>query len=345
MGMTAIIRFIFLVGLLFCLCLPVSAQANEATVVRRAGFDIGAAAIKCTVADVDIATGRILKIVAAHSEKVNFAEDISRSYDNNLSKEVMDHGIAVLEKLKSFAVQNTALEYSAVGGKTFQTARNGRAYFARIKKETGIPARIISEQQAAMLNYHAARQALGNSNNYHLLVWDIGGSSMRMALRREDGGLFFYLDPLSSVSFKKMVIGSIQHKDTETTKSPNPIQPSEVEEALAFDRSHATMTVPAPIVSRLRHSDIFVAGVGGVHYYAIPEMLGERKASYTRDEVAAALKRWTGKKDADFNSEYADTRLTNLILVLGYMDVLGIKEIHPLKINQANGMFAAREFW
>ena len=43
----------------------------------------------------------------------------------------------------------------------------------------------------------------------------------------------------------------------------------------------------------------------------------------------------------------ANTRppaLTNLILVLGYMDALGITEVHPLKVNQADGLLTAREF-
>jgi exopolyphosphatase/guanosine-5'-triphosphate,3'-diphosphate pyrophosphatase len=61
--------------------------------------------------------------------------------------------------------------------------------------------------------------------------------------------------------------------------------------------------------------------------------------------VARALKKWTGRPDAAFESEFAESRLTNLIMVLGYMDALGIKKIRPLKINQADGLFAAREFW
>ncbi|MCJ2166099.1 MULTISPECIES: hypothetical protein [unclassified Pseudodesulfovibrio] len=340
----SILTRVFLTGLLACLCYASASPAQDTTVVRRAAFDIGSAVIKCTIADVDIPTGHIVKTIETLSEKVDFAEDLARSYDNNLSKEIMAQGIIVLKKLKAIAEQHTAQEYSAVGGKVFQDARNGRAYFVSIKKETGISSRIISEQQAAMLSYHAVRQEL-NSTSRDLLVWDIGAGSMQMTLRRQDGGLLFYIDPMSSVSFKNIVIGSIQKKDVTTTTSPNPVSAGQVEQALTFIRSHAAVTVPPLITSRLHQSNLFVAGIGGVHYYGVPEMMGVRKESYTRDDVARALQEWTDKPDADFNSEFADARLTNLILVLGYMDALDIKEVYPLKINQADGLFAAREFW
>jgi len=333
-----------LAGLFLCLCMASPAMAQDATVVRRAAFDIGSANIKCIVADVDISTGLIVHPVATLSEKVDFAEDLARSYDGNLSKEVMARGIEALEKLKAVAVEHNSLEYSAVGGRIFQEAQNGRAYFVRIRQETGIPSRVISEQQAAMLGYHAVRQELGDKA-HDLLVWDIGGNSMQMTIRKPDGGLLFYLDPMASIAFKNVVIHNIQHKDINTTVSPNPVSAREVEQALAYIQAHAAMTVPLYMANRVAHSGLTVAGIGGVHYYSVPEVLGGRKTVYTRDEVARALKKWTGRPDAAFESEFAESRLTNLIMVLGYMDALGIKKIRPLKINQADGLFAAREFW
>ena len=333
-----------LAGFLLGLFIASPGAAQDATVVRRAAFDIGAAVIKCIIADVDVSTGLIVNTVDSRSEKVDFAEDLSRSYDGNLSKEVMAEGIKILERLKAVAVERNALEYSAVGGRLFQKAQNGRAYFVRIRQETGIPARVISEQQAAMLSFHAARHALADKAG-DLLVWDIGGNSMQMTIRKDDGGLLFYLDPMASVAFKNVVIQIVQKKDINTTVSPNPVSSEEVSQALAYIQSHAAMTVPMYICNRLANQDLTVAGIGGVHYYSVPEVLGVRKAAYTRDEVAAALKKWTGKTDTDFNSEYAESRLTNLILVLGYMDALGIKEVHPLRVNQADGLLAAREFW
>lgn len=337
-------RLLLLAGCIACLLFAAPSSAQDATVVRRAAFDIGSAAIKCVVADVDIATGQMVETIKTLSEKVDYAENLNRSYDSNLSAEVMDRGIEILMDIKRAANELKAVEYSAAGGSVFRQARNGRAYFVRIEDETGIHSRITSEQQTAMLSFHAVKQALGTSSR-EPLVWDIGGGSMQMTSRRTDGSLFFYLDSMASVPFKNAVIEIIQKKNPETTLTPNPVSQIEVKQALAYIKAHAQVSVPSTLKSKIRNGNVIVAGIGGVHYYSIPEVLGEQKPVYTRDEVAKALEEWTGKIDADFDSEYACCRLTNLILVLGYMETLGITEIHPLIINQADGLLTAREFW
>ena len=337
-------RFLILAVCFACLMYAAPGSALDATVVRRAAFDIGSAAIKCVVADVDIATGQVVETVKTLSEKVDFAEDLNRSYDSNLSAEVMDRGIETLKSIKRAASELKAVEYSAAGGSVFRQARNGRAYFVRIENETGIHSRVISEQQAAMLSFHAVKQAIADSSR-EPLVWDIGGGGMQMTTRRTDGSLFFHLDSMASVPFKNAVIEIIQKKNPETTLSPNPVNRIEVKQALAYIKTHAQVSVPNTLKSKIRNGNVIVAGIGGVHYYSVPEVLGKHTPVYTRDEVATALEKWTGKLDADFNSEYACCRLTNLILVLGYMETLGITEIHPLIINQADGLLTAREFW
>lgn len=337
-------RFLTLLGLTLCLLFPTNIVAQDSAIVRRAAFDIGSAAIKCTIADVDITTGRIVKIVETLSQKVDFAEDLARSYDGNLSKDIQNKGIDVIKEMKLKAIELQAVEFSGVGGAAARTARNGRAYFVLIKEETGIPCRIISVQRAALLSFHAVRQQL-DEPSMDLLVWDIGGGSMRMTIRSLDGSLIFHVDAMASVSFKNVVVGMIQKKDINMTSSPNPMSKEEVAQALNYAQSYAEMNVPPPLMARIRNSKMTVAGIGGVHYYSIPETLGGREKTYSREEVEKALEKWTGKFDEDFNSEYADTRLTNLILVLGYMNALNFDTIHPLKVNEADGLLAVPEFW
>ncbi len=341
--MILLCRLSILLGLTFCLFPPITVSAQD-NIVRRAAFDIGSATIKCTIADVDISTGHIVKTVEKLSRKVDFAEDLARSYDGNFSKEIRSEGIEAIKEMKLKAIEHRALEFFGVGGAAARSARNGRAYFVRIKKETGIPCRVISVQQAALLSYHAVRQQLDMSSR-DLLVWDIGGSSMKMTARRPDGGLIFHIDAMASVSFKNIVINMIQGKDINTVSSPNPMSESEVARALNYAQSYAEMNVPPPLMARIRASRMGMAGIGGVHYYSIPGTLGGREKSYTRDEVKKALKKWTGQPDEAFDSDYADTRLTNLILVLGYMQAMGLDTVYPFKINEADGLLAVPEFW
>jgi exopolyphosphatase/guanosine-5'-triphosphate,3'-diphosphate pyrophosphatase len=321
--------------------LPLEAQR---TTVRRAAFDIGSAAVKCTVADVDPATGDMVEIVGEFSRKVDFAEDLARSYDGNLSKEIMAKGLSALEEMKQQGLDLKARQFSAVGGKTFRTARNGRAYFVTLKEKLAFPCRITSKQQASLLCYHAVRMSHKASED-GLLVWDIGGDVQRMTSRNEDGSMTFYVDDLASVSFKNTVIQLIQGRDINVVSSPNPVSADQVQAGLRYVRAHAEMNVPRPLADRLRRQAMTVIGIGGVHYYSIPETIGGKPAPFTRAQVAETLKKWTSKPDEAFASEYAGTRLTNLILVLGYMDALDITTVTPLKVNEAHGLLVSPEYW
>lgn len=319
-------------------------MASDQVVVRRAAFDIGSAVIKCTVADVDIVSGTILKKVEQFSRKADFEEDISRSYDGNFSREIMAQGMDALRELKLKAIELGARDFSAVGGAAFRNARNGRAYFVTIGRELGIPARIISKQQASLLSYQAVALHQGIPAS-ELLVWDIGGGGQQMTARRSDGSLSFYIDNLASVTFKNAVIEMIQGLDIKSVHSPNPMSEDEVRRALEYAQSYALMSVPPELAGRIKSGIMHVYGIGGVHYYAVPELVGQRKSSYTRAEVEQAVSRWTGKADEAFESEYASSRLTNLILVLGYMNALDIDTVMPLKIDQTDGLLVTREFW
>lgn len=333
-----------LIGFVLCLVLTIATAAQDESVIRRAAFDIGSSSIKCTVADVDTATGDIVKVVKEYSRKVDFAEDMARSYDGNFSHAVMDQGMAALKELKLKALDLNAKSFSAIGSTTIRDARNGRAYFATIENEVGMSCRIISKQQAAMLCYHAVRQEK-DIQAQDLLVWDIGGSSQQMIARALDGSLAFYIDKMASVSFKNAVIRTIQDKDIITVSSPNPISEPQANRALQYVETHARMNVTPLLANRIKGGSMQVVGIGGVHNYAIPELLGESKPAYTHAEVKATLGKWINRPDADFKSEYASSRLTNLILVLGYMNALGIDSISPLKVNQAEGLLVSPEYW
>ncbi|QGY40148.1 hypothetical protein GM415_08410 [Pseudodesulfovibrio cashew] len=335
-------------GLFLCLLLllfPALTMAAESpTVIRRAALDIGSAVTKCTVADVNPISCDVVKIVQRFSVKVDYAEDMARSYDGNLSKDILEKGMKAVKELKRKALALGTHEFSAVGGPPFREARNGKAFFALIQEETGFAARIVSEQQASLLSYQSVQQHASVASP-DLLVWDIGGDDQTMTVRANDGSLVFHIDKMASVSFKNAVISAIQGRDINTVSSPNPMSANEVERGLELVEAYAMLSVEKGLANRIRNGKVRVVGIGGVHYHAVPELLGQRGPAYTRLEVEEALSRWTGKSDEAFNSEYADTRLTNLILVLGYMRALDIETIAPLKVNQADGLLISPDFW
>ncbi|WP_419785170.1 hypothetical protein [Pseudodesulfovibrio sp.] len=323
---------------------PARSMGAGDNVVRRAAFDIGSSNIKCTVADVDIITGTLIKTVADFSRKVDFAESLARSYDGNIDTDTMKRGQIAMEELHQEALKLQAHQFSAVGGDCFRAARNGRAYFVTLQHTLGFSCRLVSKQQASLLNYHAVR-LMTDIPESSLLIWDIGGDSQRMTCRNRDNSIDFYMDSLASVTFKNAVIMAIQGREIESKGSPNPMDAKQVEEALRYAKAHAEMEMPPKLVERLRTGGMKVIGIGGVHYHAIPEMLGIGTVPYTRQQVADAIARWTGKTDMELSSEYAATRLTDLILVQAYMEAMHTTEVIPLQCNEAHGLLVSPEYW
>jgi exopolyphosphatase/guanosine-5'-triphosphate,3'-diphosphate pyrophosphatase len=49
--------------------------------------------------------------------------------------------------------------------------------------------------------------------------------------------------------------------------------------------------------------------------------------------------------DKEIGGQYADTEISNLILVLGFMQQLGISEVMTQNINLADGVLLNPAFW
>lgn len=333
-----------LLSALFVLCAADLTVASNGNTVRRAALDIGSAVIKCTVADVDIMSNMIVKVVDEFSTKVDFAEDMARSYDGNFSKEILEQGMTAIKAIRRKAVERGATDFSAVGGATFRKARNGKAFLKTVAQHTGIKTRMVSRQQAALLTYHAVSQSEAVRDT-SFLVWDIGGDSMEMTVRNRDRSLTFHVDRMASISFKNTIIKVIQKKDIDAVQTPNPMSQAVVEHALAYAESYAEAHMPHALMDLIRSGPLTIVGIGGVHYYSIPALTGTEADPYTRADLKEALEKWTNQPDEAFHSEYANTRLSNLILVLGYMKALEMDTVIPLKFNQADGLLIAPEFW
>lgn len=61
------------------------------------------------------------------------------------------------------------------------------------------------------------------------------------------------------------------------------------------------------------------------------------KTRFTVEELQAVVPMQAGKTDADFGVDYAGVELTNAILVLGFMEQLGVKQIEIVQVTNADG--------
>ncbi len=320
-------------------------RLTSPTTVRRAAFDIGSGTIKYKVADVDPHTNEIVRVIAQGRRKADFKESIAQTPDKSISSAVAAEGANCLREFLAEARKQGATEFAAVGTQAFRQASNGMDYFMRLHEDLGIPATVLTHKQQAKLAFLAAQQH-SHIPIETLVVWDIGAASMELVMKKTFGDYEAYLGELASVSFKNHIIKNVQGKSVGNTQSPNPISKDDMQKALVHAASFARNTVPRAIRERLHQSDVRVVGIGPVHAISIAGQAGKKRNEvYTRDDVRTALNRRVGMTDAEVGGSYANVQISNLILVLGFMDGLGINAVIPARINLADGLLVADQLW
>lgn len=309
-------------------CTPLLSFAN--CIVTRAGFDIGSGTTKIKVAKVNSCEQRILEVLLDTSLPVAYKDDLQKSKDNKFSSEIIKIGTDAIEKLQLQARKLGASQYYAVTTSATRTAQNADRLLSSIKERLDLNVVVINQEKEAILGYIAA-SAKTNSP----VVWDIGGGSMQITFRK-DKDFIVYKGKIASVSFKNHIIETIQHKKGTT---PNPVSQSDYIQALHDARTVAKFSIDQEIKDQLSNPKNTIIGIGGVHYYSILGQLEmKNKNSYSIDQLSGLLPKRLGLKDNEIKSDYADTEISNLILVQGFMRELGIKKVQVEKINLTDAL-------
>src|SRR5256885_16428639 len=94
---------------------------------------------------------------------------------------------------KVTGVQTCALPISSA----VREARNGLAFVRRLRRETGLPVKVITGAEEARLIFRAAQHALGLRGGPHLLL-DVGGGSVELVLVQQGRPLWLRSLPLGA---------------------------------------------------------------------------------------------------------------------------------------------------
>jgi len=327
-----------LVLLVLFLNVSCSTFSNKQCIVTRAAFDIGSGSTKMTVAKVDSCEGKLIEILFEDQSAVPYKQNLY-SNNNSFSDEVIAHGIKELKELKETAVDIGATEFSALATQAFRDANNGKETLWKLKKESNIDIRVITQELEAKFGYLGAKIKHKFSNKDNILVWDIGGGSMQMTYI-EDGIYHHYLGKVASVSFKEKIMERFYKSDD---KSPNPLGKVISKKATVLSRFFAHGNVPKKIKSFIESARVF--GIGGVHYYSIRKQTLKKGHIYNQPQLRRALKKRSLLSDRKIGGKYAKTDVTNIALVLGFMEALGIRKVETLKVNMSHGLFLDKSSW
>ena len=302
----------------------------------RMGLDIGSGSTKMMVAKIDFCKNRILEVLHQESQAVAFNEDLEKSTDGNLSKIIIDKGFVTLDGMLKKGKSFKPKKILGVATSVFRKSKNGVDVIKTYARTLKVRLEVISQEEEALIGYLSVMSLMDEqTKDKNVVVWDIGGGSMQMFSMGQDKKPHRYLGDLASVTFKNMVIEVIQSKSIEETSSPNPIGDRR-EQVIALARSYSKLHVPSDIKYALK--EYAVIGVGGVHGQSIKNQLGLKDSDYTLAELDAASKIQAQKNDRELVGDYRSTDVTNLLLVQGFMEGLGIAEVKILNATLLQGL-------
>jgi len=328
----------------------------------RAVIDLGSGSTKMNMAEVDLceAAPRIQSKIARDDSRAVLLE-ASKNLTGQIPAEARSQAIAALNEFREIA-KNVALErgfssvhLAVVGTHALRTATNRDVFLSEIQA-AGFSVRALTQEEEAKAGYQAvlASRIPENCGKDNLLVWDTGGGSTQFT--RSDGeSPLFKNFPLGAENFRKSFLPlkiQGQKKDAcpADPNSPNP---------LGKNAGKARLRVAglAPVkASELKTAKACTIGIGGVHNKAVlaqiqkhwrliaPCACGKKPNclptpdGYSKKELQCLTQFLANKTDCaeEIKGPFARTAVSNLVMVLGFMDQLKIERVRTLPIHMGD---------
>lgn len=328
----------------------------------RGVVDIGSGTTKLKVARVDTCLQRIIAVLTpedeAFSRKVSYKAALADSASNELSPAMVEEGVRAVIELKTLALGMGATQLTAIATAAFREAANAAASARAIEASSGVPTRIVSQRQEGLLGYVGAMASDSvSATREQLVVWDIGGASMQMTTFSPAGEATVYEGLMAAEPFKRGIIERVQGRDPRATSTPNPIREKDAIASAALVAGPVS-EIPAALRQRLADPRTIVVGIGGVHRQSVLRHVRAARAQgasepggcgsecYGLEALDRAVRENLGRTDAQFEpSRYACTEASNLLLVRGFMQALGIREVRTISAGITEGVLVDPAYW
>jgi exopolyphosphatase / guanosine-5'-triphosphate,3'-diphosphate pyrophosphatase len=329
----------------FVILSPVSVSFAKSDCRQKHGaLDIGSGTTKAFAAWIDVCKMELIEAIFDEQIPIAFNEALEKSATGEIPANLVNEAGTKIGELTKKMRALEIKEISAIATSALRKATNGPEVAQIISEKTGITVKIISQDEEAEIGYVSAlaQAKLPEADRNNVIVWDIGGGSMQM-LFRENGTTSIFKGDLASVNFKNRIIQELQRNDPKTTLTPNPLK-SQRMKAVNLARDHARKNVPTEFKKRAPRATWI--GIGGVLSISarnqVTKELKKDSNSFTRSDLERTLKARAALTDEQIGGDYKTTEITNLALVLGYMQALEIKKVETAKANLTQGWLLYR---
>ncbi|TDJ09432.1 MAG: hypothetical protein E2O68_00395 [Deltaproteobacteria bacterium] len=327
-----------ILALLAFMALSISALGKEC-IFTRAAFDVGSGTTRMKVAKVDVCKNQIIKVYLKKVFPVKYKASMAQNKSKILGPEIRKKGLQTFSKLKDLAAKFRPRDYVGVATSALRQASNGGAYVAEIFNRLGIKIHIINQKKEAEIGYFGAlAQGMAGYRLDDIVVWDIGGGSMQISSMSPSRTLTVYEGHLASIPFKNWLIKNVKHHDPSKVFTPNPLTKKQMMKGVAYTHRLAKEEVPYLLRRKARMKRSLIIGIGAIHNYSVLKQFKKGTKEYNARALEQVISALAGKTDAQIGGEYAATDYSNLGLVLGFMQGLGIKKIQVRNVDMTDGV-------
>ncbi|KHD87795.1 MAG: hypothetical protein OM95_12340 [Bdellovibrio sp. ArHS] len=301
---------------------------------KKGALDFGSGTTKAFAAIVDTCQKKIVSVLYEERLPLALNEALEKSPKKEIPVETVQEALPQIKRIVNQMTQLEVKNIQAVATSVFRVAKNGAAIAQMIFHETKVPIQVISQEREAELGYWSALAQKAVRPSETVIVWDIGGGSMQMYSRQKNKA-HIYQGNLASVTFKNQILQILQFKDPAQVSSPNPLG-RQREAAVQLAKNHAYLNVPTyfkekAVVARW-------IGVGGVLSASVQRQVKAGATDFTVSELDETLKRQAVLRDDQLSGSYKISDVSNLALVLGYMQALKIGKVETAQASLGQGL-------
>jgi hypothetical protein len=328
-----------------------SPPKNTCTRSFRAVIDMGSGSTKMNMAEVEICPeGIAIKSKVDREESRPVSLEFVKTKDGEIPLAARENALAALKGLREIAVKEAkargydAAELAVVGTHALRTAKNQTIFLADLETQ-GFAARALTQDEEGRAGRSAALgTSLPQNCRSNIMVWDVGGGSAQITTSERAENLEFGSEAFREEVLKLKVPGT--DKCPADSGSPNPLGRN-------FEKARAQAARHAPAWPA---AELCVIGIGGVHNKAVLAMVQKNwrhvgpcvcknrpnclpsKDGYSKEEVACLSQYLSPKADCDpdLTGPYSRTAVSNLALVLGFMDRMSIKHVYVRPVNMGD---------
>ena len=142
---------------------------------RLGAIDVGSNSIRLLVAEYDPQIG--IKVVDEVKDQPRLASGLAEA--KRLDEFAMARAIQALGRMREVAERRGVRRLTAVATSAVREAENGKAFVERVRREVGIPLRIIDPEIEAALSWRSVAHHFQLSDQ-RALIADIGGGSLEL---------------------------------------------------------------------------------------------------------------------------------------------------------------------